>query len=180
MSPKRDGSPSLGASLALLLQVALASCAPRMIHLQPEAEWMLSPATSQPLGIVVSLAGGSDPMPVRSSRVVYGGLGSTTSRAIAAVVTPWVERHRSERSGGWQMLVEIVRSEADMQSGRLTIEIETRVTMRGALGPIHLGQTLGYCKVSDVVGDTDGSRLVFRCLDRMARDLAGWLEGLHS
>ena len=90
MSPKRDGSSSRGASLALLVQVALASCAPRVIQLQPEAEWMLSPATGQPLEIVVSLAGGSDPMPVRSSRVVYGGLGSATNRAIATVVTPWI------------------------------------------------------------------------------------------
>lgn len=127
----------------------------------------------------MSLAGGSDPMPVRGSRVVYGGLSGATGLAIAAAVAPWGERHRSDRSGGWQMLVELIRSEVETQSGLMTVEIETRVTVRGSLGQIHLGQTRGYCKVSDVVAEADGARLVFRCLDRMARDLAGWLEGLN-
>jgi len=78
------------------------------------------------------------------------------------------------------MFVEIFRDEGETQSGQLTVEIETRVTMRGSLGQIHLGQTRGYCKVSGVAAEADGARIVFRCLDRMARDLAGWLEGLNS
>lgn len=140
---------------------------------------MLPPATSQPLEVIASLAGGSDPMPVRGGRVAYGGLSSAASRSVAVAATSWVERHRAERIGGWQMLVEIIRTEAEIQAGRLTVEIETRVTVRGAQGQIDLGQTGGYCKVSDVVTDGDGSGVVFRCLDRMARDLAGWLEELN-
>ena len=118
-------------------------------------------------------------MPLRGGRVDYGGLSNATGRAIAAATAPWAERHRSERVGGWQMLVEIIRSEAEAHAGLMTVEMEARVTMRGSLGQIHLGQTRGYCKVSDLVGDTDGSGMVFRCLDRMARDLAGWLEGIN-
>lgn len=117
-------------------------------------------------------------MPVRGSDVVYGGLSGATGQAIAAATEPWGERHSSERAGGWQMLVEIIRSEAETQSRLMTVEIETRVTMRGSLGQIHLGQTRGYCKVSEVAAESHGARVVFRCLDRMARDLAGWLEGL--
>ena len=140
---------------------------------------MSPPPVGQPLEIVVSQAGGSDPMPVLGSRVAYGGLSAVTGQAIAAAAAPWVERHRSERDGGWQMLVELIRSEAKAQSGRMTVEIETRVTMRGLLGQIYLGQTRGYCKVSDVLAEAAGAPVVFRCLDRMARDLAGWLEGLN-
>jgi len=131
------------------------------------------------LEIIVSLAGGSDPLPVRGGRVDYGGLGSATGRAIAAAAAPWAERHRSERAGGWQMVVEIIRSEAETHAGLMTVEMEARVTMRGSLGQIHLGQTRGYCKVSDLASESEGARIVFRCLDRMARDLAGWLEGIH-
>jgi hypothetical protein len=119
-------------------------------------------------------------MSVRGGRVAYGGLSSATLQAIAVAAAPWVERRRSERAGGWQMFVEIFRDEGETQSGQLTVEIETRVTMRGSLGQIHLGQTRGYCKVSGVAAEADGARIVFRCLDRMARDLAGWLEGLNS
>jgi hypothetical protein len=63
-------------------------------------------------------------MPVRGSHVAYGGLTSATGQAIVAAAAPWAERHRSERVGGWRMLVEIIRSEAETQSGVMTVEIE--------------------------------------------------------
>jgi hypothetical protein len=56
------------------------------------------------------------------------------------------------------------------------------VTLRGTAGQIHIGQTRGYCKQTDDGGDgvsDDGSLVVYRCLERMSRDLAGWLEGLN-
>jgi hypothetical protein len=141
----------------------------------------MSPVSAdQSLEVVTSLDGGSDPMPVHGARVVYGGLGNAVGRSVAAAATSWAERHRAERDGGWQILVEIVRSDARVHDGRLAVEIETRVTVRGVLRQIHLGQTRGYCKVSDPLADSDGSSVVYRCLDRMARDLAGWLEGINA
>lgn len=169
----------VAASLLLLVHLGLVGCTPQLIQLQPDGESMLPPATGQPLEVIASLAGGSDPMKVHCGRMVFGGLVGAASRTVAASTMPWAARHLAERAGGWQMLVELIRTEAEMQAGRLTVEIETRVTLRGAQGQIHLGQTRGYCKVSDVVADADGSRVVFQCLDRMARDLAGWLEGLN-
>jgi hypothetical protein len=74
------------------------------------------------------------------------------------------------------MLVEIIRSDAEVQDGRLTVELEARVTLRGTVGQLHLGQTHGYCKISDALAG-DGSPVVYQCLERMSRDLAGWLEG---
>jgi hypothetical protein len=135
-------------------------------------------SAGQSLEVITSLDGGCDPMPVHGTRIVYGGLSNVAGRSVAAAATSWAERHHAERNGGWQILLEIVRSDASVHGGRLAVEIETRVTVRGVLRQIHLGQTRGYCKVSDSLADIDGSSVVYRCLDRMARDLAGWLEGI--
>ena len=167
--------------LGLALQFLVAGCAPRLIQLRPERSGMPPPPglRGEPMEVIASVAGGSDPMPVAGSRVVYGGLTSATSQFVAAAARPWAERNGARRPGGWQMSVEIVRSDAEAQGERLTVELETRVTLRGTVGQIHLGQTRGYCKVSDAVGSDDGAPVVYRCLERMARDLSGWLEGLN-
>jgi hypothetical protein len=75
------------------------------------------------------------------------------------------------------MLVEIVRSDARWGDGQLAVELEARVTLRGTAGPVHLGQTRGYCQLS-APPDGDGSAVVYQCLERMSRDLLGWLQGI--
>jgi hypothetical protein len=164
----------------LVVLLAFEGCVPEVIPLRPDPA-SIPAATASPLvEVIPSLSGGSDPMPVRGGRFLFGDLAGATARFAAAAARPWAERHAADRPGGWQMLVEIVRSDAELDDWHLTVEIETRVTLRGARGPIHLGQTRGYCKVSDVISDEPGagSRVVFQCLERMGRDLAGWLEGL--
>ena len=129
-----------------------------------------------PLEVVTSVAGGTDPLPVAGSHLAYGGLTTLTGHLISATTQPWAEHNRAVRPGGWQLLVEITRSEASLRSATLTVEIETRVTLRGTVGQIDLAQTQGHCKAtSPFLGD--GSSIVATCLEQMSRDLAGWLQG---
>ncbi len=44
------------------------------------------------------------------------------------------------------MQVDLIHSQAERHDGLLTVELETRVTLRTKSGRIHLGQTRGYCK----------------------------------
>jgi len=166
--------PSLVAALGLLSLTL--GCTPQIIQLRPEWGAPRPIGALEPLELIVSVAGGSDPLPVQGRRIVYGRLTGAVGQFMEAASRPWAERHRALRPGGWQMLVEIIRSDAELQAGRLTVELEARVTLRGTVGQIHLGQTHGYCKVSDALAG-DGSPVVYQCLERMARDLAGWLEG---
>ena len=170
MSPHRTLVAALG-----LLSLTL-GCTPQIIQLRPEWGAPGPIGALEPLEVIVSVAGGSDPLPVQGRRIVYGRLPGAVGQFMEAASRPWAERHRALRPGGWQMLVEIIRSDAELQAGRLTVELEARVTLRGTVGQIHLGQTYGYCKVSDALTG-DGSPVVYQCLERMARDLAGWLEG---
>ena len=170
MSPHRQLVAALG-----LLSLTL-GCTPQIIQLRPEWGAPRPIGALEPLDVIISVAGGSDPLPVQGGRIVYLGLTDAVGQFMEAASHPWAERHRALRPGGWQMLVEIIRSDAELQAGRLTVELEARVTLRGTVGQIHLGQTHGYCKVSDALAG-DGSPVVYQCMERMARDLAGWLEG---
>jgi hypothetical protein len=158
------------------LAVVLAGCAPEFVQLQPDRVAPPPPSAAQPFEVILSVAGGADPLPVRGDLIVYGGVADATRRFVAAAVAPWAARHQQARPGGWQLQVELVRSDAEAGGGLITVEIETRVTLRGTIGQVHLGQTRGYCKVS-LAPTGDGSGVVYSCLERMSRDLAGWLEG---
>lgn len=165
--------PSLGA-LALLSSLPLA-CFHELVPLTP-AE-MGSPVDHvEGLEVVASMAGGTDPLPVRGGWPVYGGLTEALRASVEAAAQPWAARHRALRPGGWQLLVETTRTDADLQAGTLTVEIEARVTLRGTTGQVHLGQTHSYCKAAAPLAG-DGAPVVHACLERLSRDLAGWLEG---
>jgi hypothetical protein len=161
---------------AVALSASSVACAPQLIQLRPGSPAPLAVERLAPLEVIASVAGGADPLPVRGGRFAYAGLTDATRRSVEAAARPWAERQRARRPGGWQLLVEVTRSDAELQAGRLSVEIETRVTLRGTIGQVHLAQTHGYCKVADTFGG-DGSSVVTTCLERLSRDLAGWLEG---
>jgi len=166
------------ARVGLGLVSLLAGCAPELVWLQPDRAAVPPLDAGQALEVIVTVVGGGDPLAVHGGRIEYAGMADAARRFVAAAARPWVERHRGARAGGWQMLLELVRSDADLRAGRLTVELETRVTLRGTVGQVHLGQTRGYCKWSEAPAG-DGSVVVYQCLSRMSRDLAGWLEGLE-
>jgi hypothetical protein len=175
MTPRLRRARACGLGLLLALPLG---CAPVLVPLHPEREPARPAGFIEPLEVIASVSGGSDPMPVRGGRIAYGGLTGATRQFVAAAARPWAERHLALRPGGWQLLVEIIRSDAETGAGGLTVELETRLTLRGTLGQIHLGQSRGYCKVTGAMTG-DGAPVVFQCLERMSRDLAGWLEGLN-
>jgi hypothetical protein len=151
-------------------------CATQTIPLRSLRE---PPPVSQALEVVASTAGAPDPLPVQGARLAYSGVALAAGRLVSAAAGPWAARHAAERPQGWQLRLELVSAEAEARNGRLTVEIEARVTMRATAGELHLGQTRGYCKETDDLAGGDGSSVVYRCLDRLSRDVAGWLEGLN-
>ena len=164
-------------ALALLAAAAHGACGAWLVQLDTDGAAAARRPASPLLEVIPSSSGAPDPVPVWGASIVYGGMAAAAGQAIAAAAQPWAARHAAERAGGWQLLVELVRAEADAEAGRLTVEIETRVTLRGTVGQIHLGQTRGYCKVSDAFAG-NGAPVVQQCLARLARDLAGWLDGI--
>ena len=168
----RVGRP-LSAALWTSVLFCLAQCSVQTIELKPGPA---RPPTGA-LEVVAAGVGVEEPLPVSGSRLVFAQVCAAASDAIATACGAWARRHRLERPGGWQLQVELVRAQATRLPEQVEVELEARVTLRARAGRAHLGQTRGYCKVQ---GPAEAlSKVMTQCLERMAADLAGWLEGVQ-
>jgi hypothetical protein len=76
------------------------------------------------------------------------------------------------------MKLDLLDAQAELREGLLRAEIEIRTTLRSRDGLVSLGQSQTHCKVTGGDG-RDPPSIVYRCLENLARDLAGWLETAH-
>jgi hypothetical protein len=167
---------------ALFAVVAGASaCAPatHVVSLEP-AGGAASPAANTVIEVASGSATVADPLRIRGSDVVYTGLESALGLSIAASLVPWGTSHRTDAAahGGWTLSIEVTRADAELQDGaRLLVDVDVRATLRTRRGNTYLGQTQAGCRESGLVPADRGAAVLSRCMARIGRDLAGWLDG---
>jgi hypothetical protein len=130
------------------------------------------------MDVTGTASGGRDPLPVDGAPYAFSNLTTTMTEMMAAAARPWAARHAKERRAGWQMRIDLVDALAELRGGVLRVEIEIRTTLRSRDGLVVLGQSQNHCKVTGV-DSRDPPSAVYRCLQNLARDLAGWLETAH-
>ena len=130
------------------------------------------------MDVTGSVSGGRDPLPVEGARYVLSNLTTTVTEMMAAAARPWAARHAKKRRAGWQMTIDLVDAQAELRAGLLQAEIEIRATLLSRDGLVALGQSQRHCTVTGV-DSHDPPAVVYRCLEQLARDLAGWLETTH-
>jgi hypothetical protein len=123
----------------------------------------------------------ADPLVVRGSHIAYGDLGQALGIAVSAATAPWAASHREHpvaRAGGWSVTVEIIGAEAALEpEGRVIVGLDVRATLRARSGNVYLAQTQTGCREAGLGSAEEGAPVVYRCMMRVGRDLAGWLEG---
>jgi hypothetical protein len=139
------------------------------------------PSGGVPLEIVSRSTAVSDPLPVRGSGISYGDLETALSVAVSTATAPWATSHRDDavaKKGGWTVLVELTGADAQIEpEARVVIGLDVRATLRTRSGNVYLGQTQLGCREGGPVSTRDGVPVVYRCMTRVGRDLAGWLAG---
>jgi hypothetical protein len=130
------------------------------------------------MDVTGTVSGGRDPLPVDGAPYAFSNLTTTMTAMMAAAARPWAARHAKERRAGWQMRIDLVDALAELRGGVLRAEIEIRTTLRSRDGLVVLGQSQNHCKVTGV-DSRDPPSAAYRCLQNLARDLAGWLETTH-
>jgi hypothetical protein len=160
----------------LLSSLLLVSCAPQrlVLHLSPSTE---PSGVDSPLHVLASVDKAADPLPIEGENAVFDYVADTLGESISRASMPWARRHQARRPSGWEMRVEVTDSRARMVDGQLTVELATRVTLTALGGQVYLGQTHGHCQQADGRGKVP-EQVVYDCMESMARDLAGWLEGV--
>jgi hypothetical protein len=169
--------------IAIALSVSACGGAPRVVALvRPSGGPLASvPSGGVPLDIVSRSAAVAEPLTVRGSDVGYGDLQTALGLAITTATASWGSGHRDDvvaRQGGWTLLVELTGADAQLEpGGRVVVSLDVRATMRTRSGNVYLGQTQLGCREGGLMSSDDGAPVVYRCLTRVGRDLAGWLSG---
>jgi hypothetical protein len=185
MSLRACGSfvPSLELVVAIVLAggAGCASGPPRIVPLIREAGPPITPNLTAPLEVVSRGTAVPDPLPVRHSDIVYGELESALGIAVSTATAPWAQAHQSDpvaQNGGWTVLVEVTGADAELEpGGRVVVGLDVRATLRTRSGNTYLGQTTLACRDGGLVSADQGAPVVYRCMMRVGRDLAGWLAG---
>jgi hypothetical protein len=113
--------------------------------------------------------------------MVYGDVELALGVAVSTATTAWAESQRDHpvaAHGGWTVLVEVIAADAELEpGGRVVVGIEVRATLRTRAGNAYLGQTQLGCREGGLVSVEQGAPVIYRCMMRVGRDLAGWLAG---
>jgi hypothetical protein len=182
MRTPRVAAPALFA-LATVAASGCGSATPRIIPLlrTAGAPIVSTPSDATPLEVVSRGTAVPDPLPVRGSDIVYGDLEGALGIAVSSATGPWAAAHRKYPvavRGGWTVLVEVVGADAELESGgRVVVGLDVRATLRTRNGNIYLGQTQLGCHEGGLRSADEGAPVIYRCMTRIGRDLAGWLDG---
>jgi hypothetical protein len=173
----------VAAKVAVATSILGCAGAPRIVSLVAPGGGLLSaiPPGATPLEVASRSTAVSDPLPVRGSAISYGELDAALGIAITTATAPWAASHRDDpvaKKGGWTVLVELTGADAQLeQTGRVVVGLDVRATLRTRSGNVYLGQTQLGCREGGLVSSDDGAPVVYRCMTRVGRDLAGWLAG---
>jgi hypothetical protein len=156
--------------------LAIGCATPEIIPLRPRTE--LAGNRQRIFRVVTTVEDGADPLSLQGSHIAFANVGTTLSDALESAATPWAGRHAARRPGGWELHVDVIRANAESSHGHVAVELGTRVTLSGHYAGEYLAQTHGFCKETSKPGSDDPSVPVNACMEAMAHDLAGWLEGI--
>lgn len=118
--------------------------------------------------VITQLAGAKDPLPVAGGDAEYADLERSLAQALVHAVIP---RHDSV------LTVELVRADAEYEHGRLSISLVVRGTLRTHIGEF-IAQTQSVCRDGAIITPDSGARVMWACMTRISKDIAGWLQGL--
>ncbi|HEY2514442.1 MAG TPA: hypothetical protein VGI39_26440 [Polyangiaceae bacterium] len=168
------------AALFLLFAASCGSGASEIVPLLTAAGIPLTLPATVPLEVVTRSTAVRDPLPLRSTGIVYGDVEAALGHAISSSTVPWAASHRKAAGSkdGWQLFVEVINADAQYEAGRVIFSVGVRATLRSRAGNVYLAQTQTSCRQGGIVQPDKGAPIMYRCMMEVGHDLAGWLEGV--
>jgi len=168
--------------LSLLVASLAFACGAETISTVPLLTAAGIPVTQTPPGdisleVVTRSTAVRDPLPVTGAMVSYADLEGALGHAISTATVPWADAHKTARPGGLQLVVDVVEAHVEFDAGRLTVTITVRATLRTRRDHDYIAQTQTSCRDAGLDDPGRGATVVYGCMTRLGRDLAGWLGG---
>lgn len=162
----------------LFALTALSGCVSHVLPLLPEPV-PLTMRADVPLEVVTKLAGAQDPLHMAGSSWQFAELEHAVGRAVMNAAAPWADAHRAQREGGWQIQVELIKSDATIADGQARTSLGVRATLRAVVGQVFLGQTQVFSSTAGLAKNAAEAReVLWRCIGNVGRNVSGWLDGV--
>ena len=149
---------------------ALAACGVgerRLFTVTPEGPPHGGFAAADPtFEVVPRLAGARDPLPVSGSDVAFADLAKALGHAVLRAAAPYHDGI---------LTVDLVRADAEYNDARLSVSLAVRATLRNRVGNDIIATTTAVCHDGAIVNPDAGTPVLWSCMARIGRDLAGWL-----
>jgi hypothetical protein len=137
----------------------------------------MTPPGDVSLEVVTRSTAVKDPLPVTGTHVNFADLEGALGHAISTATVPWADAHKNARPGGLQLVVDVTEAHADWDAGRMSVTLTTRATLRTRRDHDYIAQTQASCREAGLTEATQGASVIYGCMTRLGRDLAGWLGG---
>jgi hypothetical protein len=170
---------------AIAIAIVAAGCSShvkgaRTVGLLGAAGIPITDTPNNPLEVVTKSTAVPDPLPVDGTDYWYSDLEPALGHAVSSATAPWAAQERNVLPSGWTLLVELTQAHAEWKDGRLRVAFNVRATLRTRVGNNYLAQTHANCTQAGLVPADQGAPVVFTCMQRIGRDLSGWLGGLDQ
>jgi hypothetical protein len=180
--PPRTANMSVARLAALLTPLVASGCGAQATRTIPLLSAAGIPVTMTPPGevsleVVTRSTAVRDPLPVMGSHTNYADLEGALGHAISTATIPWADAHKDARPGGLQLVVDIVEAQADFDAGRLKVTLTARATLRTRRDHDYIAQTQASCRDAGLTDPAHGATVLYGCMTRLGRDIAGWLGG---
>jgi hypothetical protein len=135
----------------------------------------MTPPGDVSLEVVTRSTAVKDPMQVTGSSFAFADLEGALGHAISTATIPWADAHKNARPGGLQLVIDVVEAHAEFDAGRLAVTLTTRATLRTRRDHDYLAQTQASCRDAGLTDPGHGATVIYGCMTRLGRELAGWL-----
>jgi hypothetical protein len=137
----------------------------------------MTPPGDVSLEVVTRSTAVKDPLPVTGSSFTYADLEGALGHAVSTATIPWADAHKNARPGGLQLVIDLVEADASFDAGRLKVTLTARATLRTRRDHEYIAQTQASCRDAGLTDPAHGAPVIYGCMTRLGRDLAGWLGG---
>jgi hypothetical protein len=110
----------------------------------------------------------ADALPVDGTDSDLVGSRRTLEAVVSTELASWAEHH--PHRGGWDLSLELFRAQARDN----TVELSVRASLSSAIGEENASQTRRDCKETADAPDA----AFYACVQSLAHDLKGWIEGV--
>jgi len=178
----RTETPRLSRLAALLVPLLASACGAEASSTVPLLTAAGIPITMTPPGdvsleVVTRSTAVRDPLPVVGTTVSFADLEGALGHAVSTATIPWADAHKDARPGGLQLVIDIVEAHVEFDAGRLKVTLTARATLRTRRDHDYIAQTQASCRDAGLTDPSHGATVVYACMTRLGRDLAGWLGG---